>query len=112
MKIIKYFNYFAVGLPFLIAATYPVFKESAFFWSLVSTMATGFIQVILGLILLFKNPSNNFLIFYLLGVIAFFMSWGFNSYIHYSDFLGTTLFFVPPSLAAYLTYVMHKKTNL
>jgi hypothetical protein len=110
MKTIKYLNNFAVGLPFLLAAT--VFKETALLWSVTSTMATGFIQVILGLILLFKNPFNNFLIFYLLGVISFFMAWGFNSYIHYSDFLGTTLFFVPPFLAAYLTYIIYKKANL
>ncbi|MBA4133635.1 MAG: hypothetical protein C0525_02805 [Flavobacterium sp.] len=92
--------------------SYPIFKESALFYSLLSTMATGFIQVILGLYMLFNNPNDRKLQFYIVNVVTFFTLWFINDYIDYNDILTLILFFIPPLLAFYLTFIIYKKAKL
>lgn len=112
MKTIKYINTFAISLPFLIAITYPIFEDSAIVFGLYSTMITGFLQVILGIIMLFKNPKNKSFQFYIAAVLLFFSLWYFNANIYYSDSLSVCLFSIPPILAIYLSVLIYKKEKL
>jgi hypothetical protein len=112
MRTIKHLNTFAIGLPFIILMSYPIFKESALFYSLLSTMATGFIQVILGLYMLFNYPNDRKLQFYIGSVATFFTLWFINDYIDYHDVLTLILFFIPPLLAFDLTFIIYKKAKL
>ena len=109
MKAIKNINTFAIGLPFLILLTYPIAKESAYFFALFSTMATGFIQVLLAIKLIVREPSNRNLQIYFAGVIFFFCLWFINSQIYYNDTIDYILFGIPPVLAIYLSILIYKK---
>lgn len=111
MKNIQYFNAFAVGLPFVILVSYPIIKEGAFIYSILSTMLTGFIQVILGLCLLNDEPNDRKLQFYIGGVVTFFTLWFINAQIGYNDILTLILIGIPPLLAFYLTFIIYKKAK-
>lgn len=112
MKAIKQFNAFAVGLPFAIAITYPLFKEGALMLALLSTMLTGFIQVVLALCMLYDEPNDKKLQGYIVATIGFFTLWYINAQIIYYDPLTFTLFGIPAVLAFYLTYIIHQKAKL
>ena len=58
MKALKNMNTLALAIPFAIAITFPIFKESAIIFALLSTMVTGFIQFCLGVKMLIDNPKN------------------------------------------------------
>lgn len=111
MRNIKNFNAFAVGLPFAIAITYPIFREGALVWALLSTMLTGFIQVILALCLLYDKPNDKKLQGYIAATIGFFALWFINVQIGYYDALTYILFGIPAVLAFYLTYIIHQQTK-
>jgi hypothetical protein len=111
MKTAKYLNTFAIGLPLLIIITYPIFKESSILYSLLSTMVTGFIQVILGLWMLYNNPNDPKLQLYITSVLGFFTLWFINAQIEYKDILSYFLFPIPLILAIYLSVLIYKKTN-
>jgi hypothetical protein len=110
MKIIRNLNLFAIGLPITILITYPIFKEGALVFALLSSILTGFIQVIIGLVLIFSEPSNRFLQIYIVSVIAFFAIWYINAQIGYNSIVNYCLFPIPILLAIYLTIIIHKKT--
>ncbi|MEK8180386.1 hypothetical protein WMW71_08525 [Flavobacterium buctense] len=111
MKNIQYFNAFAVGLPLFILITYPIFEDGALFYSLLSTMITGFIQVILGLCMLNDEPNDRKLQFYIGAVVTFFTLWFINAQIGYNNILTFTLFGIPPLLTFYLTFIIYKKAK-
>ena len=112
MKTIKYINTFAISLPFVILLAYPIFKETVLFFSLYSTMLTGFLQVVLGLILLFNEPKNLHIRIYLIAVISFFTLCYLNVNIFDSNELTYFLFTVPPTLAVYLSVLIYQKDEL
>jgi len=112
MKIIKYMNSFAIALPFLIALTYPIIEENAIFLSLYSTMVTGFVQVILGITLFFKNPKDKFINAYLISVLLFFGLWYFNMNVYYLNFLTNFLLPIPLILAIYLSVLIYRRKLL
>lgn len=112
MKIIKYINTFAIALPFLIALTYPIIEENAIFLSLYSTKVTGFVQVILGITLFFKNPKDKFFKAYLISLLLFFGLWYFNMNVYYVNFLTNFLLPIPLILAVYLSVLIYKRKQL
>ncbi len=112
MKYLKILNTLAIGIPIMILVTYPIFKDGALFWGLFSMMLTGLIQVIVGLILLLKDPRNCYFISYILIVILFFGLGYFNMNVYYSDFLTFLLFPIPLLLAIYLSILIYKRERL
>lgn len=108
MKTIKNLNSFAIGLPLAIIITYPIFKEGALFFALLSTMVTGFIQFCLGLWLLFLEPNNSKFQIYLVAVFGFFTLWFINVQMDYFSIITYILFSVPPILAIYLSILIYK----
>lgn len=111
MKTIKQLNTFAIGLPFLILITYPIAKEGALINAFLSTIITGFIQVLLGVKMIFADPRNTYLQIYIAGVILFFSIYLFNLRIYYIDIIGDVFFCLPPLLAIYLSVIIYKKAN-
>lgn len=111
MKAIKYLNTFAVGLPILIGL-FGLINENYIGTALVSTMLTGFIQVVLGLLLLYYNPKNNYLQLYMVTVILFFLLWYLNAEHIYSEYLTFFLIPMPLLLALYLSIIIYKKETL
>ncbi|RZK09175.1 MAG: hypothetical protein EOO46_13775 [Flavobacterium sp.] len=115
MKTITYINRFAISLPIILALIGIIINDSAgnyFGYALFSTMLTGFLQVMLGLTLLFRKPNNKPLIIYLSAVGLFFLLWYLNANFIDSDALTYCLFIVPPILALYLSLIIYKKEKL
>lgn len=115
MKTIKYINTFAISLPILLGLLGIIINDSAgnyIAYALYSTMLTGFLQVVLGLILLFNEPKNQHIIIYLIAVIVFFMLCYLNATLFDSNKLTYFLFAVPPTLAVYLSVLIYKKDKL
>jgi apolipoprotein N-acyltransferase len=109
MKTIKNINTFAIGLPFAIAITYPIFTEGALFFAALSTMITGFLQLSIGVKLLIDNPQNRNLQIYISGVVFFFGLWLVNYLIDYNDLITYILFPIPFILAVYLSLLIYQK---
>jgi len=107
MKTLLRLNFFALGLPFALALL-AIFNINLLILPLLSTIVTGGLQVLIALILLFKNPVNIHLCVYFVFTILFFILWlGFN--------IEYWLFALPPLLAIYFTYIVaeeYKKSLL
>ncbi|WP_396162811.1 hypothetical protein [Flavobacterium sp.] len=115
MKILKFLNTIAIGLPIMLLLIGIGINDSAgnyISYALYTTMITGGIQLLLGLIILMKEPRNKYIIAYFLVVIAFFLLWYFNVKILYSDLLTFTLFPIPLLLAIYLSILIYKKEKI
>ena len=74
MKNINRFNWLVVCVPILILATYPVYKDGAFAFALLSTILTGLVQIVFSIMLLIDEPKNKFLQLYVVGVLFYFLS--------------------------------------
>ena len=115
MKILKFLNTIAIGLPIMLLLIGIGINDSAgnyISYALYTTMITGGIQLLLGLIILMKEPRNKYIIAYFLVVIAFFLLWYFNVKILYSDLLTFTLLPIPLLLAIYLSILIYKKEKI
>ena len=111
MKAIKHLNTFAIGLPILIGL-FGLIHENYIGTALISTMLTGFIQVVLGLLLLYYNPKNKYLQVYIATVVIFFLLWYLNASLIYSEYLTFFLIPMPLLLALYLSIIIYKKETL
>jgi len=100
MKIRSIINYFALVMPLLLGLAGFVSKDDdIYIYALLSTAATGAIQVLIALTML-PNHSSNLLYTYLSVTAIFFILWkllGDNFYI----------FSIPPALAIFLTYIIY-----
>lgn len=109
MKIIKTVNTFAISLPFIILFSYPFFGGNSVVYSLLSTMITGFIQVVLSIYLFCRKYKQEKIIIYLVCVATFFIAWFIVAQINGLNALGSILLIVPPTLACYLSYIIYSK---
>lgn len=75
-------------------------------------MFTGFLQVVLGIILLIENRKNWFFVSYIFMVILFFALWFININIFYSDILSIILYPFPFALAIYLSILIYKRKKI
>ena len=115
MKILKYINTFAIGLPILLLILGIIINDAAGNWiglALFSTILTGLIQVLLGLFLLIKNIKNKYLNTYIIAVILFFLLTYLNVNIFYSDIFYFFLYPIPLILATYFSLIIYKKLYL
>ena len=111
MRLIKNINTIAIMIPFIIAF-FGLFDEALLMLAIVSTMVTGLLQVVLGIILLIKNPKNWYFISYMLTVILFFALWYVNMNIYYSDTLSVILYPIPLLLTIYLSVLIYKRKEI
>lgn len=115
MKTIKFLNTLAIALPIILLLIGIGINDSEgnyISYALYSTMITGAIQLLLGLIILINEPRNKYILLYFLVVIIFFALWYFNVKIICSDLLTFTLFPIPLLLAIYLSILIYKKEKL
>ncbi len=102
MKYLKFLNTVAIGIP-IVLAFMGIFDEEMLMFALVSTMATGFIQVIVGILFWIKEWENLFIILYLVGVILFFIGISLTN----SD----SFWIMPPILCIYLSLLVYTQKN-
>jgi hypothetical protein len=107
MKLIKKINTIAITTPFIIALL-GLFEESFLLFALISTMATGFIQLTLGIILLLKFKNNIHYKIYFAVIIIFFSLSFWSPIINKVDYFTYTLIYIPPILAIYISVLIYK----
>ncbi|MFB9107909.1 hypothetical protein [Flavobacterium gyeonganense] len=115
MKILNYMNIFLVGISIILIALGFITKESSgnlIGYGLMFTPIIGLFQVVSGVSLLFYDPKDNMLKWYLSGVCLFFFCWICNSNIIYMPILEFTQFALPPILAIYFSVLIYKKANI
>lgn len=104
MKTLKYINVFALGLPFLLGLI-GFADNDIWFWALLSTMITGFLQILVALLLLFWIPRSIHLYIYFFFTMLFFVLWiGFG--------IEYWLFVLPALLAFYLTFILYNNKKV
>jgi predicted neutral ceramidase superfamily lipid hydrolase len=110
MKAIKIINTIAIGTPSALFLIDLVVQGGLSIFALLSTMFTGFVQVVLGLFLMIRFPNNRYYQIYIVSVISFFVLWfivySFNLYDFHYLLLG-----VPPCLAVYLSVLIYSRPN-
>ena len=110
MKTIKFLNTIAVGTPIILATIGFIINNSSenyYGYALFSTILTGLIQTILGMILLFKFKDNIHYKIYFINVILFFALWIWSPIINKIDYFSYTLIYIPPILAIYLSILIY-----
>ncbi|MBF03812.1 MAG: hypothetical protein CMP76_11000 [Flavobacterium sp.] len=110
MKTIKYWNTFAIGLP-IILLFLGCLDEVFLFYAAISTMLTGLIQIVLGLKMLFEDPSNKSLQLYAGSVGLFFFTWIINARFNYIDIITYILLPIPFILTVYLSVIIYNTKN-
>jgi hypothetical protein len=106
MKTLKNLNTVALLIPIVLGLA-GFINESLFILAGLSTMITGFIQVLIGIYFWSLHIKNISIIAYLITVILFFTLWYYNSKISYNDNLTTILFGIPPLLAICLSVIIY-----
>lgn len=112
MKSLKNLNSIAIGLPITLLLIAIIINDAAGNWigfALFSTLLTGFIQVLLGLFLWYKNPKSIHLRIYINSVILFFLLWFINAEIIRSTLFTYALIPIPLILAIYLSILIYKQ---
>lgn len=109
MKTIKNLNTIALAIPLLILITYPIYRESSLLFALLSTMITGFMQLIIGLKLLYDEPTNRNNQIYISITTFFFTLWFINAQIGYNEIITYLLLPIPLILALYLSVLIYRK---
>lgn len=112
MIIIKTLNTIAIGIPIILASIGYLTNDLSgnyYGFALFSTILTGLIQIILGIILLFKFKYNKHYKIYVVSVIMFFLLCIVSTQINKIDYYTYSLIYVPPLLAIYLSILIYKK---
>ena len=112
MSTIKIINTIAIGTPFAFLFLEVIFRDEGFaMFALLSTMFTGFVQVILGIFLMIRFPKIKYYQIYIVAVVMFFALWLIGSELNFQDSFSYFLFSVPPCLAVYLSVLIYSRTN-
>jgi predicted membrane protein len=105
MRISIAINNFVVGIPVFFGLLGLV-ENSLWFIAALSTMLTGFAQLIIAVnyLIQFYKDKGRHIYYYFSGVLLFFILWMSPLQI---DFI----WIIPPILAIYLTYILYRKQN-
>jgi apolipoprotein N-acyltransferase len=108
MKDLKITNTIAILIP-LVLLLIGFVEEGLFYLAAYSTMLTGLLQIIIGLIYWNKYRENLYIKIYFLLVIAFFSLWYYNENINYVDSLTWVLICFPLILCNFLSIIIYTK---
>lgn len=112
MSTIKIINTIAIGTPFAFLFLEVIFRDEGFaMFALLSTMFTGFVQVILGIFLMIRFPKNKYYQIYIVAVVVYFALWFIGSELNLQDGFAYFLFSIPLCLALYLSVLIYSRTN-
>jgi len=108
MKDLKITNTIAISIP-LVLLLIGFIEEGFFYLAAYSTMLTGLLQIIIGLIYWNKYRENLYIKTYFLLVTAFFSLWYYNENINYVDTLTWVLICFPLVLCIFLSVIIYTK---
>lgn len=111
MKIIKFINTFAIGIPILLILLILVDNEMQLY-AMFSMVLTGVIQTILAIALWIKKRENVLIGFYFLLSISFFLIFfAFNNF-KLDDVFSFKFWALPLFLAIYLSILIYKSNDV
>jgi len=99
-KSLKILNTIAIAVPVL----FVIIEMSIYGMALVSTMFTGALQVIIGIIFWLRNKKNPFIISYLILTALFFA-------LLKVDGIGNWCWIMPPVLCIYLSVIIYTQKS-
>lgn len=108
MKNLKTTNSIAIAIPLLLIILGLV-NPFGYYLAAYSTMLTGLLQIIIGLIFYYKYNESIHIKLYLLLVVIFFSLWYYNTNVNYIDALTWPLIFTPLFLCIYLSIIIYSK---
>ncbi|MES2862900.1 MAG: hypothetical protein V4666_02165 [Bacteroidota bacterium] len=108
MKDLKTTNSIAIFIP-LFLILFGLINPLGYYLAAYSTMITGFLQVTIALIALYRNKKNIYIIIYLFLVALFFSLWYYNVSINYIDSWTWPLIFTPLFLSIYLSIIIYNQ---
>lgn len=108
MKDLKTTNTIAILIP-LALFIIGFIEEGFFYLAAYSTMLTGLIQLIIGIIFWIKYNSNLHIKIYFISVTLFFGLWYHNENIYYMDKLTWPLIYSPLVLCIYISAIIYTK---
>ena len=103
MKALKALNTIALAIP-LGFALLSIIDQDLLLTALVSTMATGFIQVMAAIFFWYEYPKSIYIKIYFFFVTIFFI-------LLYAKIKGDWHWFLPPILCLYLSLLIYTKKN-
>ena len=108
MENLKLTNLIAIIIP-LFLGILGIVEPISLYIAAYSTMLTGFLQIIVGIIFWNKYKENIHIRIYFLLVVLFFSLWLYNVNINYSDTLTWPLIFTPFLLCIYISIIIYSK---
>lgn len=108
MRNLKLTNSIAILIPLLLGVL-GIIEPVSLYFSVYSTMLTGFLQIIVGFFFWIKYKENIHIKIYFLLVATFFSLWYYNVNIKYIDALTWPLIFTPMALCIYISVIIYSQ---
>jgi hypothetical protein len=108
MESLKLTNSIAIIIP-LFLGVLGIIEPISLYFAAYSTMLTGLLQIIVGLIFWKKHKESIHIKIYFLLVVTFFSLWYYNVNINYIDGLTWTLIFTPLALCIYISAIIYSQ---
>jgi hypothetical protein len=108
MKTLKNLNSIALFIP-LFLLLFGLINPLGYFLATYSTIITGILQVIIGIVFWTRSKRNLNIKIYFSLVFLFFSLWYYNVNIKYIDLLTWPLIFTPLFLSTYLSIIIYNQ---
>ncbi|WP_322549264.1 hypothetical protein [Flavobacterium psychraquaticum] len=108
MENLKLTNSIAITIP-LFLGVLGIVEPISLYLSAYSTMLTGLLQIIVGIIFWIKYKENIHIKIYFILVVTFFILWYYNVNVNYIDALTWPLFFTPLALCIYISIIIYSQ---
>lgn len=108
MKNLKLTNSIAITIPFFFGIL-GIIEPISLYIAAYSTIITGFLQIIVGIMYWNKYKENRHIKIYFLLVALFFSLWFYNVNINYIDMLTWPLIFTPFLLCIYISVIIYSQ---
>jgi uncharacterized membrane protein YhfC len=102
----KILNTISIGIPLFILL-FGIIYEGALILAAISTMITGLLQIIVGIIFWKNHKENIHIKIYFLLVVTFFSLWYYNVNVYYIDALTWPLIFTPLVLCIHISIIIY-----
>ena len=108
MENLKLTNSIAIIIP-LFLGVLGIVEPISLYFAAYSTMLTGLLQIIVGIIFWTKHKENIYIKIYFLLVLTFFSLWYYNVNVNYIDELTWILLFTPLALCIYISVIIYSQ---
>ena len=108
MENLKLTNSIAIIIP-LFLGVLGIVEPISLYFAAYSTMLTGLLQIIAGIVFCKNNKENIYIKRYVVLVLTFFSLWYYNVNANYIDELTWILLFTPLALCIYISVIIYSQ---